>query len=161
VDLLQALPEVDPAHVGAIGHSLGGHNSMFLAVFDERIGCTVSNCGFDDFPHYFNGKIKNWGSKYYMPRINTFYEGKPEKVPFDFPEVVAAIAPRAFLASAPVRDHNFQVEGVKFCVQTARPVYQLLGVPDRLAANYPDCDHNFPDDARQVAYAFLDRWLKK
>src|SRR5690606_33478143 len=39
VDLLQSLPEVDPQRIGVIGHSLGGHNSMFVAVFDERIKC--------------------------------------------------------------------------------------------------------------------------
>ena len=31
VDLLQSLPEVDPERIGVIGHSLGGHNAMFVA----------------------------------------------------------------------------------------------------------------------------------
>src|SRR5439155_1051443 len=37
VDLLQSLPEVDGDRIGCIGHSLGGHNTMFTAVFDPRI----------------------------------------------------------------------------------------------------------------------------
>src|SRR5262249_30299371 len=37
VDLLQSLPEVDPKRVGCIGHSLGGHNTMYTAAFDVRI----------------------------------------------------------------------------------------------------------------------------
>ncbi len=82
-------------------------------------------------------------------------------MPFDFPEVVAALAPRAFLASAPVRDHNFDVDGVKQCVVAARPVFELLGAKDKLKANYPDCDHNSPEDVRKVAYEWLDRWLKQ
>jgi hypothetical protein len=95
-----------------------------------------------------------------MPRIRTAYELKPEKMPFDFPEVVAALAPRAFLACAPVRDSNFDVDGVKQCVAAARPVYELLGAADKLAATYPDCGHDFPPDAQKVAYEWLDRWLK-
>ena len=95
-----------------------------------------------------------------MPRIRTAYQLKPEKMPFDFPEVVAALAPRPFLASAPVKDHNFDVDGVKECIAAAKPVYELLGAGERLAANYPDCGHDFPDDVRKVAYAWLDRWLK-
>jgi hypothetical protein len=120
----------------------------------------VSNCGFCSFPTYFKGNLKGWSHDGYMPRIRTVYELKPEKMPFDFPEVVAALAPRPFLASAPVKDHNFDVQGVKDCITAARPVYQLLGAPEKLAANYPDCDHNFPPEVRRVAYEWLDRWLQ-
>jgi hypothetical protein len=73
---------------------------------------------------------------------------------------VAALAPRPFLASAPSKDHNFDVQGVKDCVAAARPVYKLLGAEEKLAANYPECDHNFPEEVRKVAYEWLDRWLK-
>jgi dienelactone hydrolase len=160
VDYLQSLPEVDPERIGVIGHSLGGHNSMFLAVFDERVKCAVSNCGFCSFPRYKGGNLAGWSHDGYMPRLRTEYELKVEKVPFDFPEIVAALAPRAFLASAPVHDDNFDVQGVKDCVRLATPVYELFGAKEKLAANYPDCAHNFPPEARKVAYDWLDRWLK-
>ncbi len=159
VDLLQSLPEVDPERIGVIGHSLGGHNSMFVAAFDPRIKCIVSNCGFCSFPTYYKGNLKGWSHDGYMPRIQSVYDLKPEKMPFDFPEVVAALAPRAFLASAPVNDSNFDMQGVKDCVTAAQPVYELLGARDKLAANYPDCGHDFPTEVRKVAYEWLDRWL--
>jgi acetyl esterase/lipase len=161
VDVLVSLPEVDAERIGVIGHSLGGHNSLFVAAFDSRIKCVVSNCGFCSFPTYKKGDLKGWSHDGYMPRLRTVYDLKPEKVPFDFPEVVAALAPRPFLASAPVRDDNFDAQGVKDCIRAAKPVYELLGAGDRLSANYPDCDHNFPEDVRKVAYEWLDRWLKK
>ena len=161
VDLLQSLPEVDPERIGVIGHSLGGHNSMFVAVFDERIKCIVSNCGFCSFPTYFGGNLAGWSHKGYMPRIRSVYQLRPEKMPFDFTEVVAALAPRPFLASAPVHDRNFAVQGVKDCIAAARPVYRLLGAEEKLAANYPDCGHDFPPEVRAVAYSWLDRWLRK
>jgi dienelactone hydrolase len=160
IDLLASLPEVDGERIGCIGHSLGGHNTMFTAVFDTRIKACVSNCGFTSAPKYYGGNLKGWTSARYMPLIASKYEMKPEKVPFDFPEVVAAIAPRAFLASAPIHDDNFEVSGVKDCIAAARPVYELLGAGDRLAANYPDCKHDFPPEVRKVAYEWLDRWLK-
>src|SRR5207249_1652669 len=96
VDLLQALPEVDPERIGCIGHSLGGHNTMFTAAFDTRIKALVSNCGFTSFPKYYGGHLKGWTSIRYMPRIRDVYGMNPERVPFDFTEVVAARAPRAF-----------------------------------------------------------------
>jgi dienelactone hydrolase len=161
IDLLQSLPEVDSERIGCIGHSLGGHNAMFTTAFDTRIKAVVSSCGFTSFPKYYAGKLKGWTSATYMPHIAAVYAMKPEKVPFDFPEVVAAFAPRAFLASAPVHDDNFEVSGVKDCLAAARPVYELLGAGDKLAANYPRCGHAFPPEARKVAYARLDRWLKE
>jgi dienelactone hydrolase len=160
IDLLQALPEVDPERIGCIGHSLGGHNTMFTAAFDTRVKALVSNCGFTSFAKYYGGNLKGWTSDRYMPRIASVYDLQPDNVPFDFPEVVAAFAPRAFLASAPIHDDNFEVSGVKDCIAAAKPVYKLLGAEEKLAANYPDCTHDFPPEARKVAYEWLDRWLK-
>lgn len=161
VDLLQSLPEVDGDNLGVIGHSLGGHNSMFVAVFEPRLKAIISSCGFNSFPTYMKGNLAGWSHKGYMPRIREVYDLKPEKMPFDFPEVVAALAPRAFLAVAPLKDHNFEVSGVKDCIQAAAPVYRLLGAQEKLKAIYPDAGHDFPDDARAQAYAWFDRWLKK
>jgi dipeptidyl aminopeptidase/acylaminoacyl peptidase len=161
IDLLQSLPEVDPERIGCIGHSLGGHNTMFTAAFDPRIKALVSCCGFTSFPKYYKGNLKGWTSDRYMPLIASRYQGKPEQVPFDFPEVVASFAPRAFLAVAPVRDDNFEVSGVRDCIAAARPVYELLGAKEKLSAIYPDCGHDFPPEAQKAAYEWFDRWLKR
>jgi dienelactone hydrolase len=160
VDLLESLPIVDAARIGCIGHSLGGHNTIFTTVFDTRIKVAVSNCGFTSFAKYKGGDLKGWTSDRYMPRIATVYHSKPAEMPFDFSELVAAIAPRAFLACAPLHDDNFEVSGVRDVIAAAQPVYALLGAAARLAAHYPDCGHEFPPESRKVAYEFLDRWLR-
>ena len=82
-----------------------------------------------------------------------------KKVPFDFPELIAALAPRAFFTSSPLHDANFEVEGVRACITAARPVYAARAVADRLVAIYPDAEHSFPKAARLDAYRFLDRFL--
>ncbi len=160
IDLLQALPEVDPQRIGCIGHSLGGHNTMFTAAFDRRIKALVSSCGFTSFPKYYGGNLKGWSHNGYMPRIARVYAMKPQKMPFDFTEVVAAFAPRAFFTNSPLHDDNFEVSGVRDCLAAARPVYALFGAPEKLAAIHPDCPHDFPPEARTKAYRWLDRWLK-
>ena len=161
VDLLQSLPEVDGERIGCIGHSLGGHNTMFTAFFESRIKCLVSNCGFTRFHKYYGGALKGWTSNRYMPLINDRYGNDPNKVPFDFPEIVAGFAPRPFLASSPTRDSNFEVSGVKDTIAAALPIYKLYGVESALQANYPECEHDFPEDVRKVAYDFFDHYLKK
>ena len=161
VDLLQSLAYVDKDKIGCIGHSLGGHNTIFTAVHDTRIKVAVSNCGFTRFHKYYEGKLAGWTSARYMPLIASEYGNNPDKVPFDFPELIASLAPRAFLASSPVGDSNFEVSGVKDTIASAKPIFKLLGAEENLAANYPDCAHDFPADVRKVAYEFLDKHLKK
>jgi len=159
VDLLQSLPQVDGGRIGCIGHSLGGHNTIFLAVFDNRIKAAVFSCGFNSFPKYYDGNLKGWASLYYMPRIENVYGNDPRKMPFDFPELIAAIAPRAFFTNSPLKDGNFEVSGVRDCIQAAQPVYTLLDKPDNLQARYPNAEHDFPVETRMEAYEFLDQQL--
>ncbi|MFO1091839.1 MAG: alpha/beta fold hydrolase [Planctomycetaceae bacterium] len=161
VDLLQSLPEVDGERIGVIGHSLGGHNSMFTAVFEPRLKVIVSNCGFTRFHKYDEGKLNGWTSARYMPLIDSRHHNNPDEVPFDFTEIVAAFAPRPFLASSPLHDDNFEVSGVRDVIAAAKPIYALYGAEGNLQANYPDCEHDFPPEVRQVAYEFIDRYLKK
>jgi len=160
IDLLQSLPEVDDDRIGCIGHSLGGHNTLFTSAFDTRIRALVSNCGFTAFARYYGGNLTGWTGVSYMPRIRTTYP-TPDKMPFDFHEVVGAVAPRAFLAIAPVRDSNFDVTGVREVMAAAAPVYRLLGREERLSALYPDAGHDWPAEMREAAYRWLDRWLRR
>jgi pimeloyl-ACP methyl ester carboxylesterase len=160
VDVLCGLKEVDAARIGVIGHSLGGHNAIFTALFEPRIKAVVSSCGFNAFPYYYKGNIAGWSHKGYMPRLRERYQLDLEKVPFDFPELIAALAPRPFFTNSPLHDANFDVEGVRVALAAARPVYELLGVSDRLAVAYPDAQHTFPQAVREQAYAFLDRQLR-
>lgn len=161
VDVLEAMAEVDAGRIGCIGHSLGGHNTLFLAVFDERIKAAVTSCGFTSFPKYYGGKLAGWSHAGYMPRIAGVYGCDPKKMPFDFTEVLAAIAPRAVFVNAPLRDSNFEVSGVRDCLAAARPVYALFGAADKLTAVHPDSAHEFPPAARQAAYQFLDTALQQ
>jgi acetyl esterase/lipase len=160
VDLLVSRPDVDPERIGVIGHSLGGHNSMFVAVFDQRIKAVVSSCGWCPFHDYYGGKIKGWTSTRYMPRLNDVYGLDPDRVPFDFYEVVAALAPRAFFSNSPISDSNFDVAGVKKAIPRAQAVYDLLGASNGLQVRYPESGHDFPDDVRFESYRFLDDVLK-
>ena len=161
IDLLAARDDVDPDRLGAIGHSLGGHNAIFTALFDSRIRAVVSSCGFNAFPDYYRGDIAGWSHKGYMPRLRERYGLDLKRVPFDFPELIAALAPRAFFTNSPLHDANFEVAGVRVCLDAARPVYALLGKPDHLEAVHPDAGHSFPLSARAPAYAFLDRFLMR
>lgn len=159
VDYLQTLPEVDGERIGVIGHSLGGHNAIFAACFDERIDAVVTSCGWTPFHDYYEGKIAGWTSDRYMPHLRDRYALDPDLVPFDFYECLAAIAPRPLFSNSPVNDDNFAVAGVRKAEPRVREVYALLGAEKNLVIRTPDCAHDFPDDEREAAYELLDEAL--
>ena len=158
LDLLDSLPQVRRGQYAAIGHSLGGHNAIYTAVHEKRIGAVVSSCGFDSFLDYYGGNIKGWVQERYMMRMGQ-YVGAPQNVPFDFYELVAALAPRAFFVNAPLRDANFRHASVDRIREAALPVYRLYGAADRLRVEHPDCEHDFPDAVRFAAYEWIARYL--
>ncbi|MBT4900603.1 MAG: dipeptidyl aminopeptidase, partial [Verrucomicrobia bacterium] len=95
----------------------------------------------------------------YMPLLKTRYKLDPDCVPFDFYEVVAALAPRVFFSNSPLHDSNFDVRGVKKAIPKAREVYKLLGKADALQLRTPDCKHDFPVEVRQESYRIIDQAL--
>jgi acetyl esterase/lipase len=168
VDLLQNLDQVDPDRIGVIGHSLGGHNAIFVAAFDPRLKVVVSSCGWTQFEYYdigpsserYGGKLGPWAQDKYMPLFRTKYQLDPNKIPFNFHEIIAFIAPRLFISNSPLHDKNFDVEGVRAGIRKASVVYESLGVKENLKVFYPNAGHDFPLDIRNEIYELIDRKLK-
>ncbi len=163
LDLLETLPCVRGNGFGAIGHSLGGHNAIFTAVLDARIRVIVSSCGFDSYLDYYDGNNdvwrpgRGWTQARYMPRLLDYPRSG---IPFDFHELVAALAPRPVYVNAPVNDSNFRWQSVDRIAAAAGQIYRLHAVPSRLRVDHPDCGHDFPDEQREIAYRWLDQVLR-
>jgi pimeloyl-ACP methyl ester carboxylesterase len=160
IDLLETLPQVDKTRIGVIGHSLGGHNAMFTAFFDERLKATVTSCGFTPFHDYYKGALAGWTSDRYMPRIRDVYGNDPNKVPFDFYEILAGLAPRGVYSNSPIHDSNFEVEGVRKAFKKAEDVFSLFDAKQQLRLVTPDAQHDFPEAQRLEAYEWLKEQLK-
>jgi glucuronyl esterase-like protein len=158
LDLLASLPFVRTNGFGATGHSLGGHNSVYTAVFDERVKVVVTSCGLDSYRDYMDGNIKGWTSTRYMPKLLDY---PLTEIPFDFHEMIGALAPRTCFISAPYGDTNFKWKSVDAVAAAARKVYELHGVPERLIVKHPECGHRFPPEAREDAYRIIEQVLRR
>ena len=165
LDLLASLPFVDQSRgFGTIGHSLGGHNSVYTAVFDERIAAVVSSCGLDSYLDYYEGNPKNWEPEKgwcqtrYMLKLAA-YKGRLADIPFDFHEMIGALAPRHVLIIAPTKDSNFRADSVDRIAAAARPIFKLHGQESRLRVEHPNCEHDFPPEMREAAYKLFDAVL--
>lgn len=170
VSLLQSLPYVDKENIGVIGLSLGGHNAIFVAAFDPRIKVTVSSCGWTLMDYYnageatskhYGGRMGPWAQDRYMPFVRTRYGLDSKQLPFDFDDIIASIAPRAFFSISPLYDENFSVEGVRKAVENIGEVYDFMKASDNFSVIYPSCGHEFLPAEREQAYLFIDKTLKK
>ncbi len=150
VDYLLTRPEVHPAHIGCLGHSLGGQQAVFTAAMDERIRAGVSSCGFASYETIFRDRI-NHNYAAYVPGLLRYAE---------VGDVLALAAPRPFLVLAGNADRIFPFDGIVASVERARERYRALDAEDRLGFISVDAGHAFSDDLRERAYAWLDRWLR-
>jgi lysophospholipase L1-like esterase len=167
IDLLERLDFVDKNRIGTIGHSLGGHNSIFLAAFDTRIKVTVSSCGWTQLDYYdigpvaakqYGGRLGPFAQERYMPMWTKYGLDGTQK-PFEFHQLLSAIAPRAFFSSSPVGDKNFDVNGVKEGISLAEKGYKFLNAGKNIQVRYPEAGHEFPKELREEAYQYIDTIL--
>jgi dienelactone hydrolase len=159
LDVLASLPYVKRGGFATIGHSLGGHNSIYTAVFDERIRVVVASSGFDSYLEYGATPWepgKGWAQPRYMPRMMDYPR---HEIPFDFHELIGTLAPRAFFANAPVNDTNFKWRSAARIVGSALSIYRLYGVPELVRVVHPDVAHEFPPEIREQAYAWIEKYL--
>ncbi len=160
IDLLMGLESVSTNGVAVIGHSLGGHNGLFTAAFDQRIRVVVTSCGFDSFRDYYDGNPAVWGEERgwcqlrYMPALRA-YQGRLESLPFDFSDVFAAIGPRSVWVNAPKGDSNFRWQSVARLMNQVRPLWERHDRSSRLEVIHPDHGHRFAPAERQRAYSVI------
>lgn len=146
VDVLVARPDVDPARIGCIGHSLGAKEALFTAAFDARIRASVSSDG------GIGLGLSNWQDPWYLgPEIRA--------VGFELEnhQVLAMIAPRAFLLAGGAYDDD---RAWPF-IACALPLWASLGAPDAVGWYRHTSGHEWPADAQRVGYDFLDRQLRR
>lgn len=95
-----------PQCIAAVGHSLGGHNALFLGAFDKRINVVVSNAGFERIAT--DNNAERWARDawfVYMPLLKpALKKPAPRVVPWDFDDVLRAIRPRPVFISQGTRD---------------------------------------------------------
>jgi dienelactone hydrolase len=118
VDILASLPEVDPTRIGAVGHSLGAKEVLYLAAFDERVKVTVSSEG------GIGTRFSNWNAAWYLGD-----EIESPEFTHEQHELLALAAPRPFVLLG-----GDSADGDKSWpfIEAALPVYRLYGEPARL-----------------------------
>ena len=161
LDVLHTLPEVRTDRIGCLGHSLGGHGSLFLAAYDPRIAVAVSNCSATFFRH--NKADLEWARNRWYVYFQHLRAGMLDGrlPPIDFHEIMALVAPRPFLELFGLNDGDPLTQRQRVLMMLkVMDVYDLVGAPANLAFYVHGQGHVFDLDSRSLAYAWLDKHLK-
>ena len=166
LDYLESRNDITDGTFGAVGHSLGAHNALFMACFDQRIQAVLASAGFTSFQKYRqqeNGipDLTIWArEEKYFPMIETVFGKDAKEMPFDFDDLSGAIAPRPVYLNAPRNDEEFSFAGVVDLIPSIISFYEKHDAMKNLRIDAPNCDHTWPDKERQNAYEFLDAHFK-
>jgi cephalosporin-C deacetylase-like acetyl esterase len=160
VDALTNLDFVDTTKVFVAGYSLGATVALYTAALDDRIAGVVSVCGFT--PMRLDTREKGTeGIKAYshlhglLPRLG-FFVGNEARIPYDFHEILACIAPRPLLVIAPVMDKTATLEDINLSVKQAGKIYKLIGVPNNISIFSPNDYNRFTNEMQDKIY----EWAK-
>jgi len=155
VDVLVKLDDViDASRIILTGHSRGGKAALLAGATDTRVALVNPNgsgcCGAGSF-RVRGEKSERLGdilrfTHWFSPALSA-YAGREDELPFDQDALVAAVAPRAVLLTEASDDHWANPTGTTATFTSARDVYRLLGVADKIAIHFRPGrhDHALPD----------------
>ncbi|HJO08683.1 MAG TPA: alpha/beta fold hydrolase [Verrucomicrobiota bacterium] len=161
VDVLQSLDVVDGDRIGALGHSLGGHGTFFLAAYDSRIKAATSNCSASFFRH--NSKVEAWSRDHWYVYFKPIRAGllRGELPDIDFHEIISLIAPRAFLDLSALNDGDPLTQRQRVLMNMKiMDVYELENVPGNFAFYVHGRGHSVKHESRELMYGWMDAHLK-
>ena len=164
IDFLETLDFVDRSRIGCVGHSLGGHSSLFAAAFDRRIAAVCSNGGAlawqlpaDHWSRPMGGGRGPVRSYVYLPRFRKYVDNPDLKPPVDFEHLMMMVAPRPLLVMA--SEGEVESQGLVDKYAAAFGHYHAMGAGDRIGMfSYPG-KHSYPPVAKRHSFNWFDRWF--
>jgi len=129
VDALTNLDFINNEKIIVAGYSLGATVGLYASATDERIAGVVSVAGFtpmrtNTLDRGTEGIMALTELHGLMPRLGFFVDNE-SRIPYDFNEVLALIAPRPILVIAPEFDKDAHVEDIKSSVKQAEDIFNL------------------------------------
>ncbi|HXG46088.1 MAG TPA: alpha/beta fold hydrolase [Methylomirabilota bacterium] len=154
VEALQHLDLVDTNRVYLVGYGMGGRVALHAGALDERVAGVVSVAGFTpmrgDTEAAGTGGIARWAVDMPLqPRLGAFI-GQEKRIPYDFHEVLALLAPRPVLVVAPRLDWHATPTDVRACVEDAGRVYERFNARAALQLYEPDDYNRFSPELQQM-----------
>lgn len=159
IDALEKDANVDPQHISLFGYTVGGAVALHTAALDPRVKSVVSVSGFtpmrtDTATKPTGGLARFSIERPLVPKLGLFI-GREAEVPYDYDDLLAAIAPRAVLVVQPSMDRDATPADVRAAVATARKSYTAQNAADKLTLHEPHDYQRMPTATQNAAIAWL------
>lgn len=154
VDALEKLDMIDKAKIYTAGYALGATAGLYATALDPRIAGTVAVAGFTPMR---TGASAGEGIKAYshlhglVPRLG-FFAGHEGRIPYDFHEILSAIAPRPLLILSPSHDPNVVLPDIQKAVSEASRIYHLYPNADTIQFLIPESENRFSEEIQAVIH---------
>lgn len=145
IDVLCSLSCVDKDNIGAIGHSLGGQETIWIEWFDGRIKVGASSCGVSMIKDIINNKI-----------LHNFYMYVPNMLEVcDMDQIIKDIvSQRKLIISSGLQDErHFPLSGIEKIEETNKDNNNFVSIRF-------DDGHKLNNNEKNIIYNFLDNNLK-
>ncbi len=152
------VPKTDPAKIYICGFSYGGMVGLYATALDKRIAGLAVFSGFTPMRTDSNDQPTGGIRQYYewhsiLPKLGLF-NGKENKIPYDYDDLIKMVAPRKCLIYAPLRDRFANAGDVAGCVANAQKAW---GGPSSCVFMSPDDICRFQNDQQNVLIDWLGR----
>ena len=150
---LAGQPEVDAAHIGCTGWSMGAYRAWMLAALSDRISAAVPVCWMvttDEQMSFKYKRTENGGFANCFPGLRRW---------LDYPHVASIACPAAMLFINGSQDKLFPVAGVEKAFRTMHDTWNSQGVGDKLVTEIWDMPHSCPREAQRRALEFFRKHL--
>ncbi len=156
LDALEREPGIDASRLSLFGYTLGGTVALHAAALDPRVKSVVAISGFTPFRRDTasgtGGLARYSHERPLVPRLGWFI-GHESRVPYDYDDVLAALAPRPVLIVQPTMDRDADPVAVRETVARARRAYGTGAAA--LALDEPHDYQRLPAATQARAVAWL------
>lgn len=166
VSLLANFDFIDPGKIYLCGYTLGGAVGLHAAALDKRIAGVAAVCAFTPMRADGGNKVTEGARAYsylhgLLPRLG-FFTGRENRIPYDFHELLACIAPRKLLVVAPSLDRDAVSGDVEKAMGEAGKIYGLYNAPGEITFKKPEDFNRFSEPVQQEIIQWLvEKAVKK